>query len=188
MCGKGELVRRVCGRSAVFLGGAPWRVCVCVCVCVRARARVRSCTSLSSVVGGGVLAQRGGDPRLHRVQAPGWGCSAHPSPGAQRARRISQCHSGSARRSYPLHFRLNRARPHWLPEGSIHQGVEGKDGGWTGAWGLARGGRGWREPEAPSDTRERQHQDNLGEWGFSGFAFPRGGRGCSLGLGGDEGQ
>lgn len=40
---------------------------------------------------------------------------------------------------------------------------------------MARGGRGRREPEVPSDTRERQHQDKLGEWGFSGFAIPRGG-------------
>ena len=67
MFGKGELVCCVCGRSAVFLGGTPWSVCVCV------RACVRSCTSLSSVVGGGVLAPRGGDPRPHSVPGPGVG-------------------------------------------------------------------------------------------------------------------
>ena len=45
-------------------------MCVCVCVCARARACVRSCTSLSSVVGGRVLAPRGGDPRPHSVPGP----------------------------------------------------------------------------------------------------------------------
>lgn len=40
----------------------------------------------------------------------------------------------SARRSYPLHFRLSRARPRWLPEGSIHHG--GKEGGYAGVGGA----------------------------------------------------
>lgn len=34
---------------------------------------------------------------------------------------------------------------------------------------MVRKGRGWREPEAPSDTRERRW-DKLG--GISGYAFP----------------
>lgn len=105
-----------------------------------------------------------GNPGAHRWRAWGrWrggGGGAllrtihHPERGAQggyhRVRR------GSARRSYPLHFRLSRARPRWLPEGSIHHGGEDGLGLRRAAGGsqTARRGRGPQEPEAPSDTRK----------------------------------
>ena len=47
--------------------------------------------------------------------------------------------------------------------------------------GCGEGERWGLDGEGPAGTRsaighrERQHQDKLGEWGFSGFAFPRGG-------------
>lgn len=109
-----------------------------------------------------------GNPWAHRWRVRGQGAAArridHPERceqgGYRRVRR------GSARRSYPLHFRLSRARPRWLPEGSIHHG--GRTGAARGCGGLSDGA----EREGAAGTRstighaERHGWRDLGPlWG-----------------------
>lgn len=115
---------------------------------------MRACACWNSVMG--VPGLWIGNPWAHRWRVRGQGAAArridHPERceqgGYRRVRR------GSARRSYPLHFRLSRARPRWLPEGSIHHG--GRTGAARGCGGLSDGAEreGAAGTEAPSDTRK----------------------------------
>lgn len=119
----------------------------------------------------------------------GWGCGRggrllrpihHPERselgGYHRVR------GGWARRSYPLHFRLSRARPRWLPEGSIHHGGKG--------WGSAGVGElsGGAEREGVAGTRSTVgHPEKHGE-GRVWVRLSTWGRGRALCPGEDEVQ